>query len=182
MSRAYKFNDQTKPYFVTLTIVHWVDIFTRKTYCYEIIESLKYCQKNKGLIIHAWIIMSNHIHMIIGTVDKPMQDIIRDFKSFTSRKIKEEIKRNPQESRKKWLVKMFEKAGNENNNNKNWQLWQQHNHPIELSSNYMIDSKLNYLHQNSVKAEIVSKPEDYLWSSAGDYAGIKGLIDIEFLE
>tara|TARA_R110001592_G_scaffold72804_5_gene222486 strand:+ start:82 stop:387 length:306 start_codon:yes stop_codon:yes gene_type:complete len=100
MSRAYKFKDQTKPYFVTFAIVNWVDLFTRKEYCEVLIDSIKYCQKEKGLIVYAWVIMSSHVHMIIGTEDREMQNILRDLKSYTSRKLKEEIKNHTQESRK----------------------------------------------------------------------------------
>ncbi len=182
MSRAYKFKDQTKPYFVTFTIVNWVDLFTRKEYCEVLIDSIKYCQKEKGLIIYAWVIMSSHVHMIIGTKDKEMQNILRDLKSYTSRKLREEIKNHPQESRKEWLVWMFERAGKKNGNNTNWQLWQQDNQPIELWDNYMIDNKLTYLHQNPVVAGIVKNAEDYIYSSAADYAEQKGEIDVELIQ
>ena len=182
MSRAYKFKDQTKPYFISFSVVYWIDLFTRKEYCHLFIDSLKYCQKEKGLIVYAYIIMPSHVHMIIGTRDKPMQDILRDLKSFTSRRFKEEITVHNAESRKEWLLLMFKQAGEKNGNNNNWQLWQQNNHPIELWDNYMIDQKLDYLHNNPVEAGIVAKPEDYLWSSAGDYAGIKGMIDVEILD
>lgn len=181
MSRAYKFRDQTKPYFVTFGVVYWIDLFTRTTYRQIFIDSLRYCQEKKGLIVYAWVIMSNHVHLIIGSSDKPMQNILRDLKSFTSRKLKEEIANHPGESRKEWLIRMFKDAGQKNGNNDQWQLWQQHNHPIELWDNDMIDQKLNYLHQNPVKADIVAQPEEYKWSSAGDYVGIKGLVEVELL-
>lgn len=182
MSRAYKFKDQTKPYFVTFAIVNWIDLFTRKEYCEVLIDSIKYCQKEKGLIVYAWVIMPSHVHMIIGTKDKEMQNILRDLKSYTSRKLKEEIKNHPQESRKEWLVWMFEREGKKNGNNTNWQLWQQNNQPIELWDNYMIDNKLTYLHQNPVVAGIVKNAEDYIFSSAADYTEQKGEINVELLQ
>ena len=182
MSRAYKFGDQTKPYFVSFAVVYWIDLFTRREYCELFLESIQYCQKSKGLIVYAWVIMPSHIHMIIGTRDKPMQDILRDLKSHTSRKLKEEIRAHPSESRKEWLLWMFERAGKKNGNNRDWQLWQQHNQPIELWDNYMMVQKLDYLHDNPVEAGIVAKPQDYLWSSAGDYVDIKGFIEVELLE
>ena len=77
---------------------------------------------------------------------------------------------------------MFEKAGKTNGNNNDWQLWQQNNHPIELWNNYIIDQKLNYLHRNPVKANIVYRAEDYFYSSAINYAGEKGLIDVELID
>lgn len=181
MSRAYKFKDQSKPYFVSFATVNWIDLFTRKEYCYTLTESLEYCQKEKDLIVYAWCIMPSHVHLIIGTKGKPMQDILRDFKRFTSKKLREEISSHPQESRKEWLLWMFEDAGKKNSNNKDWQLWQQHNQPIELWDNYMIDNKLNYLHNNPVDAEIVDSAENYCWSSAIDYCDGKGKINIELL-
>lgn len=69
-----------------------------------------------------------------------------------------------------------------NSNNQAFQFWQQDNHPIELWDNYMMDQKLEYLHQNPVVSEIVFKPEDYIYSSAIDYAGKKGLLDINLIQ
>jgi hypothetical protein len=100
--------------------------------------------------------MTNHVHLIIGTNEQNMEGILRDFKSFTSRELKEAIKNNPQESRKDWLVWMMERAGKINSNNNDWQLWQQDNRPIELFSYLVIKQKLNYIHNNPVKAGFVS--------------------------
>ncbi len=182
MSRNYKFKNQDCPHFVTFTIVNWIDVFTRDCYRECLIDSLNYCQKNKGLIIYAWCFMTNHIHLIIGTKDKAMQDIVRDFKAFTSRSMKNLINDHSQESRKKWLLWMFTNAGKKNKNNKDWQLWQQHSHLIELPSNFLRDQKLDYIHNNPVKAGFVKTPEDWIWSSAIDYMDQKGLLDIEHIQ
>jgi hypothetical protein len=107
-----------------------------------------------------------------------MEDIMRDFKSHTSRTLKKAIKENPIESRKEWILWLMERAGKKNSNNTNFQLWRQDNHPIELWDNYMLDQKLNYLHQNPVDAGFVNKAEDYTYSSAGDYSDKKGMLDI----
>lgn len=106
---------------------------------------------------------------------------MRDLKSHTSRELKKAIKENPAESRKDWMLWMMERAGKKNGNNANFQLWQQDNHPIGLNNNQMIEQKMEYIHANPVKAGIVWKPEDYRFSSATDYAGGKGLIDILIL-
>jgi len=75
-------------YFVTDTVVDWVDIFSRPTYKHIILESLKYCQEQKGLLIYAWVLMTNHLHMIVGAnEDNNVSDIMRDFKKFTSKVI-----------------------------------------------------------------------------------------------
>ena len=102
----------TELYFTTDTVIDWIDIFTRPCYKRIIIESLSYCQKEKGLIIYAWVLMSNHIHMIVGASgENPISSIIRDFKKFTSKAILKELQENIQESRKKWMFNLFEYAG-----------------------------------------------------------------------
>ena len=179
MSRKYKFRDQQHAYFVSFATVHWIDLFTRKVYCERIVESLKFCQQEKGLVLYAWCIMPSHVHVIMATKGNPMQDILRDLKSYTSRVLREDIANNAYESRREWLMWMFERAGRRNGNNKSWQLWQQHNHPIELSSNAIIDQKLEYLHYNPVTAGYVESPEHWIFSSARDYYGKIGLLDIE---
>lgn len=168
MSRKYKFKDQSKPYFVSFATVHWIDVFVRREYKELLLESLNYCIDKKGLIIYAWGLMPSHVHLIISTQKENMENILRDFKSYTSGRMKEAIKEHPQESRKEWMVWMMERAGIKNSNNSDWQFWQQNNKPIELWDNYMIDQKLNYLHNNPVEAGFVNRAEDYVYSSAID--------------
>ena len=88
------------------------------------------------------------------------------------------IKENPQESRKEWLLKQFEEAAEKSSNVKQYQLWRYDNKPIELWSNKVTDEKLNYIHNNPVEEGLVFKAEHYVYSSAIDYAGEKGLLDI----
>lgn len=182
MSRKYKFYEKTDLYFVTYVIVNWIDVFTRDIYREVLLDSWNYCVKNKGLRIFAWCIMTNHVHMIISSKEEELSNIMRDMKSYTSITLKKVIAENTNESRKKWMLRMMIQAGTINKNNKGFQFWQQHNHPILLDSNKLIDQKLDYIHNNPVKAGFVENPEDYLYSSAKDYAGIKGLIDIELIE
>ena len=181
MSSNYKFHDQERPYFVTFTVIRWIDVFTRRLYKDIIVESLKYSIANKGLQLYAWVIMSNHVHLIIGTSSKPMQDILRDIKRHTSKSIIKAVIENTQESRGEWLLWFFEREGKQNPNNEQYQFWQQGSHPIELWSNEVMDQKLEYLHNNPVSAGWVEEPEHYLYSSAIDYAGGKGLIDITLM-
>ena len=181
MSRNYKFRNEDGLYFISFATVYWIDVFTRNEYKNILLDSWSYCHKNKGLDIYSWVIMTNHVHMIIGSrKDKP-EDIVRDMKSYTSRKLRECILEHPKESRKEWMLWMMERAGKKNSNNNDFQFWQQHNKPIELYDNKIKTQKLNYIHNNPVKAGIVYNPEDYVYSSAIDYAGSKGLIDIILL-
>jgi putative transposase len=184
MSRKYKILNQEALYFVTFTVIQWIDVFIRKDYRDIFIESLKFCQQKKGLELYAYCIMSSHIHMILGTEGKQkLEDIIRDLKKFTATKIIHNIKNNSFESRKEWLIEMMENAGSKNKNNIRYQFWQQHNQPIELSDNQSIDNTLEYIHNNPVESGFVLSPEEYLYSSAKNYAGLtENLIEVKFIE
>jgi putative transposase len=173
MSTKYKIRDQEKLYFVTFTVIHWLDVFIRREYRDLFLNSLKYCTKHKGLEVYAYCIMSSHVHMIIGrNGPEEIQNIIRDIKKFTAVSILQAIKDNPQESRKELLLWLFERAGKNNGNNKRYQFWIQSSHPIELSTNKMQEQRLDYIHNNPVESGIVLQPEDYLYSSARNYAGL----------
>ena len=182
MSRKYKFGDNDKLYFVTFTVINWIDLFIREEYKKIILGSWKYCIQNKGMELYGWCIMTSHVHMIIGSHADKLERIMQNMKRHTSEELNKAIRNNPQESRKEWMIWIMERAGKKNSNNINFQLWQQHNNPVELSNQKMAWQKLEYIHQNPVKAGFVEKPEDYLYSSAKSYYGMKGLIDMDFLD
>jgi len=183
VSTKYKFLDNDGIYFVSFATVSWVDVFTRLTYMEIFIESIRYCQQNKGLNLHAWCLMSNHAHLVFsrsGTYSH--SDILRDLKKFTSKKLIEAIENNPFESRKEWMMNIFRSAGQNKSNNKDFQFWQQDNDPIELFSPAVTSQKIDYVHNNPIVAGIVSEADHYLYSSARDYLGTKGVFDVKILE
>src|SRR5215203_1091562 len=116
MADAYRIKDQFVAYFITLTVIDWVDVFTRKEYKDVLIDSLNYCIASKGLQVYEFVIMSNHLHAIVSSDKLLLSDIIRDFKKFTAKQIIEQII-NSNESRKEWLIKKFSYAGARNSNN-----------------------------------------------------------------
>jgi len=176
----YLISDQNAIYFLTFTIVGWIDVFTRREYKLEIVDSLNYCIKNKGLNVYAWCIMTNHIHLIASAEEcYRLSDIIRDFKKFTAKKIIKMIELDP-ESRREWMLNQFEFAGRNLKRIKNYKFWKDDNHAIELES-HMMDKRLDYIHQNPVTSMVVEEPEHYIFSSAKDYAGMKGLVDIKII-
>ena len=95
MSFSYQIHDQYAVHFVTFTVHQWVDVFTRNEYKDILLESLRFCQERKGLEIYAWVIMTNHIHLIIGSREGKLSDIIRDFKKYTSVQVIKAIEQNP---------------------------------------------------------------------------------------
>lgn len=166
-------------YFLTMTVIDWVDIFTRPIYKHKIVESLEYCQLNKGLVINAWCLMSNHLHLVARTEDGyNLSDCLRDFKKFTSKEIVKTITEET-ESRRKWMLNRFEYAGVNDKKIKDYKFWQEGNEPKEIRTGEFLKQKVDYIHNNPVKAEIVTSPEFYKYSSAIDYADGIGLLKIE---
>ena len=168
---------------MTFTVVEWVDVFTRKEYKDILIDNLRYCQKEKGLTIYGWCLMSNHVHLVVSTKTLDVSDLLRDFKKYTAKKIIEYLINNVYESRKEWMLKVFRQAGANNSRNANYQFWRQENQPKIIYTPAFAAQKLEYIHNNPVEAGIVTTAEEYLYSSARDYFEGRqcGLLEIEFL-
>ena len=123
--------------------------------------------------------MTSHAHMIIGRSGEANQEhIIRDLKRTSSKRILKAIADNVQESRKEWMMNTFREAGRKNSHNWNYQFWQQHNHPLEVTSKRKMDAFLTYIHRNPIVSGFVDYEKDYRYSSARDYCGTKGLLEI----
>ncbi len=175
---SYKIIDQQEVYFLTLTVIDWVDVFVRKEYKIILTDSLNYCISNKGLEVFAWVVMSNHIHLIVKAKEGYLlSNILRDFKKFTSKKIVEAIIAIG-ESRRDWLLDKFSFTARKTGRAKNYKLWTDSNHAICLEKKEWLEQRLNYIHQNPVRQMIVEHPEEYIFSSAVDYADGKGLVNI----
>ncbi len=181
MSRKYKFYNQEGLYFVSFAVVYWLDVFVRDYYFITLLESLDYCRKNKGMEISAWCIMPSHVHLVFRAKEQNSGVLIKEFKTFTSKKLQKAIVEHPQESRKEWLLWMMERAGSQNSNVKHRQFWQQHNQPIKLWSPEVIDQKIEYTHYNPVEAGFVTEPHHWKYSSALDYSGGKELLEIDLV-
>lgn len=181
MSGRYKIREGFRPHFITSTVVGWADALSRPEYKDIIINSLTYCRQHKNLLVHAWVVMNNHIHLVVSAGNNAdLPSIIRDFKKYTSSKLIEAIADNPIESRKKWLLNMFAFAGRGNSDNEQYQFWQGSYHPVELTTDALYQQRLDYLHENPVRAGIVREPQHYLYSSAIDYYEERpGLIAID---
>ena len=177
MTHGYKIYNQEAAYYLTLQVVQWADVFSRKIYRDIIIDSLRYCQQNKGLEIFAFVIMSNHMHLLVRAENSNLSDVLRDFKRHTSKKIIETIQ-NEDESRREWLLMVFKYAAGKHQRNNEFQVWTHENHAEEIFSNKFVEQKVHYIHQNPVRAGIVEKAEEYLYSSARNYADLESFLDI----
>lgn len=168
-------------YFISFATVNWIDVFVRELYCSLVVDSLDYCRKQKGLEIYCWCIMPSHIHLIIRAKEKNPDKVLGRIKEFTSKKLVNAIQENSQESRKEWMLWMFGRAAQRSSNVSGMQFWQHHNKPIALWSPEVIQQKADYIHFNPVAAGFVSEPWHWKYSSAIDYSGGKGLLEIDLM-
>ena len=167
-------------YFTTSTVIDWLDVFTRPVYKRIVVDSLRYCQAQKGLDIYAWVLMTNHLHLLAG-INNPnvaIGDVMRDFKKFTNKSIIKAIQDNAQESRKEWLLDRFWFRGANDKKVSDFKFWKEGSHIETIYSYEFYRQKLDYIHNNPVRQEIVERPEEYLYSSARDYYGQKGILDV----
>ena len=182
MGDAYQIKDQYALHFLTFQVVGWIDIFSRQSYRDVVVDSFNFCRKEKQLKIHAWVIMSNHVHCILSSDTGKLSDTVGEMKGFTSREMLKMIETG-NESRKEWMLHQFKYYAGKHTRNEKYQLWTHENHAEELLPLVPEKglTKLNYIHQNPVRAGIVADAEHYLYSSAMDYTGRKGLIDVELM-
>lgn len=113
--------------------------------------------------------------------DFTLSEILRDLKKHTAKEIIYQIQEEP-ESRKEWLLMEFENAGKNLKHIKNYKFWQDGNHPKEINTNKFLNEKVNYIHMNPVEDMLVQHPEDYLYSSARNYAEPDYLIEVELID
>ena len=173
----YKIQDQNGYYFLTITVIHWIDVFSRRAYRDILVDSLNHCVMYKGLKLNAWVIMSNHLHLVGKiTSELGVSGFLRDFKKYTSKRIVELIQ-ELSESRREWLPDKFSFEARRTGRAENYKLWKDDNHAIDLSDIDMM-GKIDYIHNNPVREGLVNEPEHYVYSSAGDYSGKKGLVKV----
>jgi len=179
MSRNYKFNNKAGAYFVSFATVNWIDVFTRQIY-FDILEkSIQYCRKEKGMELYAYCFMPSHVHLIFRSTTEDPSGLLRDFKKYTSKELLKAIETNPQESRREWLLWMFERAGKKSSNILKYQFWQHHNKPIELWSTAVIKQKIAYIHNNPVVSGFVTEPTQYKYSSARNFSDDHTILEID---
>lgn len=109
------------------------------------------------MVLYAYCIMPNHIHLLFRDNNENLAALLRDFKGFTSKKMIANIMEHPQESKRNWMLEMFKRAGEKSSNVKEYQFWQQNKQLIELWSTPVIKQKFNYIHNNPVKAGLVTE-------------------------
>jgi len=179
MSKPYTFKDEEAICFFTCTTINWIDIFTRSIYRNILVDSLQFCVQNKGLVIYAYVIMTNHIHLIISKnlSSNRFSDIIRDFKKYTTMQIVHQLKEGNFESRKQNLFYQMKRMGRMSSQHTQFQMWQKGYHAVHLEES-MIDQRLVYIHENPVRQGWVLEPWEYYYSSARNYNGLESPLKV----
>jgi len=172
MSEKYK-TDSDGLYFVSFSVVNWIDVFIRREYQEILISSITYCQQNKNLKIYCYCIMPSHVHFITYSENGELSNVLRDFKSYTAKQLIKAIEENPRESRKEWMLNKFEYNGSISPQKQKMQFWKHDNHPFFLYSNKLIQQKIDYIHFNPVEAGFVNRPAEWRLSSANEQSPVK---------
>ncbi len=169
----YKIHESMHPYFVTCTILHWLPLFTRKESVQIVIDCLKFLQKKDNLKLYAYVILENHLHLVVQSDD--IEKSIKAFKQYTAKELLGLLKK---ENVKTILdqLKFYKKAHHKATE---YQVWEEGYQPKLIQTDAMMVSKINYIHQNPVKRGYVDKTVHWRYSSARDYEGMKGLLEIE---
>src|SRR5690606_36011756 len=131
----------------------------------------------KRRYMNDYIKIINQIHFIVKTKADKLSNLIRELKKFTAKSILEKIQNEP-EGRRVWMLERFKKATETHSRNKTFQFWQYGNHAEEIYSHKFMWSKLDYIHLNPVRADIVEKASYYIYSSASNYINNEGFIDV----
>jgi REP element-mobilizing transposase RayT len=180
MTHGCKIDKQDGAYIMTFTVVDWLDIFSDDKYKFLLSDLLNYAVDKKGLEIFAYVIMSTHMHLLGRAINNNLSDVIRDFKKFSAIKILSLLQKTKSEFSCLALEK-FSNAAKNHSRNEKYQFWKYGNYPEEVYSPKFTLQKIRYIHNNPVDAGIVSRPEDYYFSSAVDYAGRKGPVTVSLL-
>ncbi|HPG41758.1 MAG TPA: transposase [bacterium] len=178
--KRYKIDmESTLIYFCTCTIVEWQFVFKEEKYFKIIIDSLGYCQQHKGLLLYGYVIMPNHLHLLVGTKENfHLSNIMRDFKRHTSKQIHGLLENDNEKIMLHLFRNSFEKRNDE------FKIWKDDFHPVAILSDEWFYQKLNYIHDNPIRKGFVIKQENWKYSSAAnwileDHSIIK--LDLEYL-
>ena len=177
MTQKYPIVEPQGYYSLTLNTIDRVDIFIRPFFKQIIVESLNYFIEKKGLIVYGWCLMTNHLHLIVEAKDgHDLPGLIRDFKTFTAKIILEDLIAES-DIRRAWIMKKIREAALFDK----LEVWENEEHRVQVSAseNEDIHECLKQIHHNPVRNKIVESPEDYLHSSARNYVGLKGLVNIQ---
>jgi len=162
MRSRYKIYSESGVYFITSTVIDWVPIIISGDIMQIILDSFKYCQREKELLIFGFVIMPNHFHTLIGMEEQEkIPWVMRDLKRHTSQEITRYIVASEKQRDLFWLKPFWGRQVN--------RVWQEGYHPVLIKSDKWFEQKLDYMHMNPVKKGFVEEPAHWKYSSARNY-------------
>ncbi len=168
----YKFGESAYPHFLTCTVVGWLPVFTRPETVQILLDSWTFLQDSGRIVLLGYVVLENHVHFIASGEKLPRA--VADFKSYTARNVIDYLcARNV-----RTLLDQLEYHKVRHKADQTYQLWQEGSHPQRIESELVLRQKLDYLHENPVKRGYVSDPTHWRYSSARNYAGQQGLVDV----
>ena len=169
----YKIYDTSFPYFLTMTVVDWLPIFANREVADIILNSLRYLQEEKKAKLYAYVIMKSHVHCVVQSDE--LKKVIQSFKSYTARAIIDYFteRQNADILRKLKQNKLSYKTKSE------YQVWQEGSHPKEITTDTMMYQKIEYIHNNPVRKGYVEEASFWHYSSAQNYEGKQGVMNVE---
>ncbi|MCP4104507.1 MAG: transposase [Desulfobacteraceae bacterium] len=168
----YKIINNKQPHFLTSTVVNWLPLFGKSRIAEIVIDSLRFMQDNNRLEIYAFVIMENHIHLIASSYE--LNKEISKFKSYTARKIIDYLK----EKKANIVLQELSYQKLKHKKDRAYQFWQEGNHPKLIQSDEMMLQKIEYIHNNPVVRGYVDEPMHWRYSSARNYFGFAGILDV----
>ncbi len=168
----YRILNKTYPHFLTATINYWQPLFTRTETVEIVLESWRFLQREAGFEIYGYVILENHLHLIASSPD--LSRDMQRFKSYTAMRIIDYLEQT-QAKRVLELLALFKRT---HKTGSQYQVWEEGSHPQLIESESVMRQKLDYIHQNPVKRGYVDLPEHWRYSSARNYSGQEGLIEV----
>jgi REP element-mobilizing transposase RayT len=167
-----------RSYLCTCACTLWLPLFNAGPHYFQIVlDSLRFCRQSKGLTLHAYVLMIDHLHLIVRHED--ISALMRDFKSWTSRQIRQQI----EQEKRTDLLRLLEMSAPHGGSPQEYKVWQDGFHPKGIESDTMLLQKIQYVHNNPVRKGFVAAPEDWRFSSARNYlAGDNSILEIDTVE
>ena len=170
-----KFCKSLAPYFVSCTIVNWISLFSSPRVVDILFDSLSFLQQNNRLLVFAYVIMENHLFMVVSSPHIGKE--VGDFKSYTARRIIDYLR----EREAGTVLRLLNFYKLKHRYDRNYQLWQEGSHPERIIDDDMLIAKIEHIHNCPVKRRYVEHPEHWLYSSARNYSGLSNFLEIQTL-
>jgi putative transposase len=173
MTRScYRVFETEYPYFMTWTIVGWLPVFTRLEAVEIIYDSWRYLQREREFKLFGYVILENHLHLIATAPE--LSSAMQNSKSYAAKQLIELLQRRAATA----LLRALGALKLRHKTQSDYQVWQEGSHPQQIQDDEMMWQKLEYIHNNPVVRGYVDDPLHWRHSSARNYAGQPGSIEV----